>query len=178
MGSTNKMFYLGEGSENGSTPTEQPFPNAPFAEPPPTYAQSQATPKYLQAIPGRTHPLPSPQAPLPTVSGQVQAPAGHNVYRATAPAPSTSGVAGANYPRQPPVPSLIGSASYPGQLTGIQTGTNGPSAPPPPPPGLPAETNTRKKTTCMRVSGGIGVAVLVIWIIFRFCIRVAIDSST
>ncbi|XP_037798316.1 splicing factor 3B subunit 4-like [Penaeus monodon] len=186
MGSTNKMFYLGEGPENGSASPEQGVTTAPFVEPPPSYAQSQAgysssqaAPKYPQTLPGHVQPLTPPQAPLQTVSGQVQAPMSHNVYRATAPAtPSTSGLAGANYPRQPPVPSLVGSASYPGQFTSIQNGTPGSSGPPPPPPGLPAETNTKKKSTCMKVSGGVGIAVLVIWIIFRFCFRVALEAST
>ncbi|XP_042876640.1 predicted GPI-anchored protein 58 [Penaeus japonicus] len=178
MGSANKMFYLGEGPENSAAP-EQTRPSAPYPEPPPSYAQSQAYPKYPQALPGNVQ---SPtQAPLQTVSGQVQArpgqlqmPAGHSVYRTTQ--PSTSGLAGANYPRQPPMPSLIGSASYPGQLTGIQNGTPGSSIPPPPPPVVVAER--RKKTTCMKVSGGIGIAILVIWIIFRFCLRVAVEAST
>ncbi|XP_047471758.1 formin-like protein 7 isoform X2 [Penaeus chinensis] len=185
MGSTNKMFYLGEGPENGSASPEQGVPTAPFAEPPPSYAQSQAgysssqaAPKYPEALPGHVQPLTPPQAPLQTVSGQIQAPSGHSIYRPTAPTPSTSGLAGANYPRQPPVPSLVGSASYPGQFTSLQNGTPGSSGPPPPPPGLPVSTDTKKKSTCMKVSGGLGIAILVIWIIFRFCIRVAVEAST
>ncbi|XP_063610774.1 protein enabled-like [Penaeus indicus] len=185
MGSTNKMFYLGEGPENGSASPEQAGPSTPsYEEPPPSYAQSQAgsslphaAPKYPQALPGHVQPLTPPQAPLQTVSGQVPVPRGHSIYRAMGPTPSVSGLAGADYPRQPPVPSLVGSASYPGQFTSLQNGAPGSSGPPPPPPGLPAETNTKKRSTCIKVSGGLGFAILVIWMIFRVFLRVSIVDT-